>query len=444
MKALHSRQSAALLTAGCLLLAAGVGLALPKDENQPAPKEQAQPAAKTPAEENPKLVVHEWGTFLSVQGSNGVTLGGMVTSEESLPPFVEARTYPTWMRTLFISKMETPVTYFYTDKPMTVSVKVDMPRGILTHWYPMVRTFGPDFSVKATSPSKGSYLHWQKVHLIPHTPTLTIQAGTQVPTLWRVPSDDTWNFARMTDSALVRVFSRNEHNWDPFDYEKFLFYRGLGTADTPLEIGSAGPNEQLQLTLHNRSKHALQGLFAIWVEGDSIRFAALKDLAADASRVEATDQLFAEKLPLQAGVPQAKQAVAEALTRAGLFPKEAWAMVNSWEKGYFRTDGIRVLYVLPRESVDALIPIEIKPAPEKLVRVMVGRTEVLTPTLERQIEQWILDLGANEFPIREAAGAALARLGRLGEPALRRVAAITRDAEVRARADKLLEKAAKE
>jgi hypothetical protein len=427
-----------------LLLAAGVGLALPRDGQAPAPKEPSEPAAKAPVAEKPKLVVHEWGTFLSVQGSNGVTLGGMVASEESLPPFVESRTFPTWMRTQFLSKMETPVTYFYTDKPMTVSVKVDMPRGILTHWFPMVRSFGPDLSVKATSHDKGSFLNWNKVELIPHTPNLTINAGTQVPTLWRVKPDDTWRFARETDSALVRVFSRNEQNWSEHDYEKFLFYRGLGTADTPLEVHSSGPDEQLKLTLHNRSKHGLQGLFAIRVEGKEICFAPLKDLAGNATRAEAIEQLFTEKLPLEEGMPHVKQAVADALIRAGLFEKEAWAMVNSWEKGYFRTDGIRLLYVLPRESVDALIPIEIKPAPEKLVRVMVGRTEVLTPAQEQRIEQWIGDLGASEFPIREAASTALAKLGRLGEPALRRVAAITRDAEVRARAEKLLEKAAKE
>src|SRR5690348_12112360 len=53
------------------------------------------------------LVVHEWGTFLSVQGSDGVTLGGMVDSEEVLPPFVEARGLASWQRAHIYSKMET-------------------------------------------------------------------------------------------------------------------------------------------------------------------------------------------------------------------------------------------------------------------------------------------------------------------------------------------------
>ena len=49
---------------------------------------------------------------------------------------------------------------------------------------------------------------WLTAGTCASTPTLTINAGTQVPTLWRVKSDETWRFARDTDSALVRVHSQ--------------------------------------------------------------------------------------------------------------------------------------------------------------------------------------------------------------------------------------------
>src|SRR2546423_4506282 len=91
-----------------------------------------------PVQGNSPLIVHEWGTFLSVQGSDGVTLGGMVDSDEALPPFVESRSIAAWRRSLMRIKGETPVTYFYTDRPRVVQVKVDMPEGVLTHWYPNV------------------------------------------------------------------------------------------------------------------------------------------------------------------------------------------------------------------------------------------------------------------------------------------------------------------
>src|SRR4051812_21325505 len=99
------------------------------------------PDAAKKADDKGTFVVHEWGTFLTVQGSDGVALGGMVASEEALPPFVVSRSFQSWQRTNIFSKMETPVTYFYTDRPRRVSVHVDMPRGVLTHWYPMVRSF---------------------------------------------------------------------------------------------------------------------------------------------------------------------------------------------------------------------------------------------------------------------------------------------------------------
>src|SRR5262249_57791156 len=108
----------------------------------------------------------------------------------------------------------------------------------------------------------------------------------------------------------------------------------------------------------------------------------------------ASATLSSPVLPLEDGVPQVKQAVAAALVKAGLYPKEARAMVNTWEKSYFRTEGLRLLYVLPPATVDEVIPIQIKPAPEQLVRVMVGRVEVLTPGAERRIEKAVADLGA--------------------------------------------------
>src|SRR5262249_30274635 len=72
------------------------------------------------------LIVHEWGTFLSVQGSDGGTLGGMVESEEDLPNFVRERGLGGRNRACLMQKVETPVTYFYTDRPRTVKMRAEM------------------------------------------------------------------------------------------------------------------------------------------------------------------------------------------------------------------------------------------------------------------------------------------------------------------------------
>ena len=88
------KRALALLTAGLLFCAAGFVVHSTQggeDAARPqAPQPPVAPVEKAPPAEKNKLIVHEWGTFLTVQGSNGATLGGMVASEEVLPPFVES------------------------------------------------------------------------------------------------------------------------------------------------------------------------------------------------------------------------------------------------------------------------------------------------------------------------------------------------------------------
>jgi hypothetical protein len=407
----------------------------------------APPAVSAPPENkgNGNLIVHEWGTFLSVQGSDGVTLGGMVDSDEVLPPFVQTRGVPTWQRCRMCYKMETPVTYFYTDRPLDVGVRVEMPKGVLTHWFPEVYRYGPD-PTRNRAELKGdaakSFLEWPGVHVIPATHTSVKENQGPPFSLPKVGPDQTWRFARETDAALLKVRACNEAGQPADQYEKFLFYRGLGKFSLPLEIRSIENTKDgvLSLSLENTSDRPLRSLFAVWVAKDTIRYAALGALGSKASRIFATNAGFLSPQPLALGVSEVKSAIAKGLVAAGLYPKEAKAMVNTWERSYFRTEGLRVLYVLPRETVDEVIPIQIKPAPAKLERVMVGRVELLTPEHERQIEKFVAELGATDFRVRQAATAGLSRLGRIGEPALRRVLATTNDAEVRARAQVLISK----
>jgi hypothetical protein len=395
------------------------------------------------------FVVHEWGTFLSVQGSDGVTLGGMVDSDEPLPGFVEARSIESWQRAIMTQKMETPVTYFYTDRPRDVDVQIEMPKGTLTHWYPRVRVYGPKPTPTQNAAKEKSFILWRKIHLVPDTKPLQKAKGLGEPVVKAVGPKETWQFARQTDAAFVGVrnyipvdspFAGSQGHFEN-DFEKFLFYRGLGTFPLPLSVSSkASAGGGPMVTLRNKDSQALSGIFAVSVEKGAIRLASLGNLAGKATRQINLVEALGPALPLDKGVDGAKSAVKTALVAAGLFPREAQAMVNTWEKSYFKTEGIRLLYVLPRKTVDEVIPIQIRPAPDKLVRVMVGRVEVLSPERERQIEKAVTDLGATEFKVREAATVELDRLGRISEPALRRVVATTHNPEVRARAQALIAK----
>ena len=112
-------------------------------------------------------------------------------------------------------------------------------------------------------------------------------------------------------------------------------------------------------------------------------------------------------------VTEAKNLIANALVDSGLYADEARAMVNTWEKSYFQTPGIRVLYVLPRNETERILPMTVTPAPRNLVRTLVGRVEVMT---QNQEEEYLRLLLENPDSInREKA------FGRFYEPKLRRL-----------------------
>src|SRR5262249_39277076 len=135
------------------------------------------------------------------------------------------------------------------------------------------------------------------------------------------------------------------------EVEKFLFYRGLGEFDLPLSVQTLGPADDVHLMLHNRGPETLTSVFAIQVENGMIRYAALPNLAGTGRLNLDVNRTFTGLIPLPDGVRQLKRNLAESLVREGLYAREAQAMVNTWERSYFRTDGLRVLYVLPRRLV---------------------------------------------------------------------------------------------
>ena len=73
-----------------------------------------------------EFVVHEWGTFTSISGSNGVTVEWTpYRGEAELPGFV----YGGKHNATGTIRMETPVIYFYSPRELTCAVKVSFPAG---------------------------------------------------------------------------------------------------------------------------------------------------------------------------------------------------------------------------------------------------------------------------------------------------------------------------
>jgi hypothetical protein len=112
-------------------------------------------------------------------------------------------------------------------------------------------------------------------------------------------------------------------------------------------------------------------------------------------------------------------------------------MIATWRGSWFEP-GLRVFYVVPSKTTDAVLPLTLDPAPSELVRVLVGRAEILTPEMETAISGLAAVLGDESFEKREAAMKSLAAYGRFAQPVLKKVLETTSDAEVKARIRQLI------
>ncbi len=389
------------------------------------------------------LVVHEWGTFTSMQGSDGVTLDGLQHEEEGLPDFVYSRTKvrecPLRDRgykglevdvTNVTEKMETPVTYFYSDRPGRVHVRVGFEHGLLSQWYPVSDLLGPPERRPEDGPldmSKvdRSFLDW-KIDVLPKGEGLS-----DVPA---VAEHDPWRFARIPDSNCVRTAERESPRLGPVETEKFLFYRGLGRFTLPLRAVTAPGG---RITLFNDGEDAVRHVVVVHVRDGHAMLDTAQEVGARSS-VDLECPVSMDGPKLEEVLPKLERVLQDALVEEGLYAKEAEAMTKTWERSYFRAEGLRILYVVPERVTNALLPIAIDPTPKAIRRVLVGRLECITPEVEAEVAAALAARRSSDESARQAAEERLARLGRFLEPHLRRVIAATKDGETREAAEELL------
>ncbi len=360
----------------------------------------------------------EWGTFTSLVGSNGITQNGMYHEDEPLPSFVHGfgvtlrdlvpPTQPVpprrpcrskgcfgdefFEQNQITQKMETPVIYFYSDQQRRVSVNVRFPEGVVTETYP---------APVSTSPSSGSIreaANGNTTFLVDVLPT----KNDPLPT---VEPGNIYGHARAVDANTVQ---------SGFEKERFIFYRGIGRFQPRLGLRS----ERGELSLNIRAtRDRPSAIFLVHVNesGDGQMIGVHHYYGRAHVGREEINRLSTHTLSRQEGVlrgGEMSSALITSLVQSGLKQDEATAMIRTWENGYLRVPGLRLLYVLPRAEVDEILPLQITPAPDRLARVFVGRIEVLLDTEESRILDQVLQQGERFEP---------ASLGRFAEPMLRRV-----------------------
>ena len=359
------------------------------------------------------LVVHEWGTFTSMQDSRGRVLEGLHHEEEGLPPFVYGRDIGASgskaMESLpegVTQKLETPVIYFHAGSPQTVRVEVDFPSGVISQWYPAAERFAPE--VGRLERMGGGAMAWD----------VELMVGSSAELPW-VPEEDVWAPSRLVDAAPVAVGE---------EQERFIFYRGLGRFEVPFEVTSVGTT----MTVTNRGEEEIPAVFLLHVHEEGGSVTDLGSLGPGASTTAAPS-------PKEDTVPDylnvASDMVAASLVEAGLYEDEAIAMVDTWRRSYFLTPGLRVLYVVPEAWTAELLPMRLEPQPDELVRTLVGRVEVLTDRDERELAATLEAAAAEERAV------AVEQLGRFAEPRLRRALELLDGEAARALCERLIEEA---
>jgi len=400
------------------------------------PPDTVEPGGTGPQYPGTGFRVHEWGTNTIVVGSDGSVQRGLHHEEEDLPDFVYDRIKAGGMTGSVEVKMETPVLYFYSEAPRDVDVKVQFPAGVLTQWFPSARAFFPTIGEVATGlvdpvmdPAysfqldacrqrfqdgkaiKDGVLDWGTVH---------VGGRGENAAAPDAPLDRyTWGHARAVDANPVRV---DKPGTTGVEEERFLFYRGLGNFTLPVHILAEGPSslEADGLTLVNADpKNALGSVFVLNVGATSAKFAVHPEGVPVGPGAFVETLNAAPEMPLDAYESALAAAMTAELDRTGLYHDEAVGMVSTWRRQWFKTPGLRVLYLAPQAWTDAQIPLALTPAPDVLTRIMVIRTEVITTAQEEADVAALKDVEGDAT--RNAAGVAHFKgLGRFAEPRLRR------------------------
>jgi hypothetical protein len=103
------------------------------------------------------------------------------------------------------------------------------------------------------------------------------------------------------------------------------------------------------------------------------------------------------------------------LVAQGLYRKEAQAMIETWSDSWFE-QGTRLFYIVPRHMIDSVLPLDVEPVPSEIVRVFVGRMEIITPSIEENVRQAISNNDRRT----------LEKYGRFLEPIAKRIGARSR------------------
>jgi hypothetical protein len=342
-----------------------------------------------------ELVVHEWGTFTSFQDEMGLAFAGINAEDEPLPDFCHKIRWSGAIESAGLEskaasrghpditmRLETPVIYFHPSKdmklPFAVDVNVQFRGGWLTQFYPDAQVGAQGLRVE-----KGAFrVEWLADGMTGSLAWRNLQVGVERE--GPATSSHVWTAPRNVTGASVMGVNG--------EAERFVFYRGVGRLDAPIRVVRS--QNGFELGLHSQLSSAVapeMRIDKLWLADfrdedvcayrrlDPMTLAGQKELRPfvkpDGPGV-VIEGTFATN---QYGpVKKLREEMKAALIEDGLFVDEAEALLNTWELSYFKSGGMRLFFMVPREWTDHYLPLKIS-RPSEIVRTMVGRIEIVTP-----------------------------------------------------------------
>jgi len=258
---------------------------------------------------------------------------------------------------------------------MKRDVEVRFPEGMLTQWCPAATSFEPKRinhggmglrgwggGAMQANPMKNGKLKWEQ---------LTLRPDIDPATFAKVDDDHPWwHTTRATDATPIQSATGVR--------ERFLFYRGAGTFTPSARVDRDNPWVRIKAP----DNQPLAGVFLVSNKNGKSLIDHHRTL--DKGRAKSLTASVPAR-PVAASAAKAKAQMIEALEVAGLYPKEAAGLVKIWGDDFFAAEGDRVLYLIPTQRVNNMLPLNISPAPASSVRVLIAWIELSTVASEKEI-----------------------------------------------------------
>jgi hypothetical protein len=369
------------------------------------------------------LVVHEWGVFTAhddLEMANADMRAEWASLPKKFYGQTESRGLPEGPRVL----SRKPVIFFHTPESLTVELRINFPGGAPAVWWPA--TTYPALDARDKRPggadTKGAYryLEWSLRVREPDYVEKE-QAGPKPP-----PKGAAAWLAVLRDVDSRTLLTSSEG-------ERFVYYDGLVPLGERVRLAVSKD----RLSIANHSGHPVFDVTVVDRRvADRARLARVEKLAAKAKEQTLEfEETAGIDWPASAATTLVRQ-----LRATGLFEDEARALAIVWAKEFFGAEGLTLFYRIPQDEYERLLPLKIKPRPERLVRVGLVHQPHCEPDFADRIEKVARGLDSNDFEAREKAQKELEAMGRMAFAHLRRLREKSSSAEMQRRLDDLLDR----